>query len=192
MKCNFKNIKNLADIKKHAVSCALCHLYKTRTPIFGTGNENAKIIFIGEAPGANEEAQGKPFVGRAGMLLNKLLKTADFNREDVYITNVLKCRPPNNRKPTLEEVKLCFPYLQKEIELIQPKIIVALGLTAAQFLLNTKESMENLRSHIHQYGAQKITLLVTYHPAYLLRIPEKIKEGDVDFLKIKKIFEQKV
>ncbi len=183
---------NRADTKSNlknapAISCTSCNLHKTRKKsILGVGNKKAKIMFIGEAPGAAEEVQGESFVGRAGKLLNTMLKSVGFNREAVYITNVLKFRSPGNRSPTPKEIKLCLPYLQQEIALIQPKIIVALGRTAARTLLNTRESIENLRSHVYQYGMQKIVLLVTYHPAYLLRMPGEKKKANIDFLRIKK------
>lgn len=187
-KSNLKHIKDLDDLKKQAVFCTLCKIYKSlKSPIFGVGNKKAKIMFIGEAPGATEEIQGEPFVGRAGKLLNTMLKSIGLSREDIYITNILKCRPPENKAPLLKEIKSCFPYLLKEISLVQPKIIVALGRIAAQFLLNTKIPMRNLRGRIFRYGTQKIILLVTYHPAYLLRVPGEKKRVEEDFLKIKKI-----
>jgi len=179
---------NLADIRKQVVACKLCDLHKTRTNIvFGVGNENAKIMFIGEAPGANEDLKGEPFVGRAGMLLNSMLRSIGLERTDVYIANILKCRPPNNRDPLPQEVKLCTPYLQMQIALIQPKILIAVGRIAAQFLLNTMESMSKLRGNTYQYGEQKIPLIVTYHPAYLLRSPSEKRKSYVDFLLIKKM-----
>ena len=179
---------NLADIRKQVAACKLCDLHKTRTNIvFGVGNENAKIMFIGEAPGANEDLKGEPFVGRAGMLLNSMLRSIVLESTDVYITNILKCRPPGNRDPLPQEVKLCTPYLQQQIALIQPKILIAVGRIAAQFLLNTMESMSKLRGNTYQYGEQKIPLIVTYHPAYLLRSPSEKRKSYVDFLLIKKM-----
>ena len=179
---------NLADIRKQVVACKLCDLHKTRNNIvFGVGNENAKIMFIGEAPGANEDLKGEPFVGRAGMLLNSMLRSIGLERTDVYIANILKCRPPGNRDPLPQEVKLCTPYLQQQIALIQPKILIAVGRIAAQFLLNTMESMSKLRGNTYQYGEQKIPLIVTYHPAYLLRSPSEKRKSYVDFLLIKKM-----
>lgn len=182
------NVSSLEELKKQAIHCDLCKLIKIRSRlVFGAGNEKAKIIFIGEAPGATEEAQGLPFVGRAGKLLNLLLETIDIKRTDIYITNILKCRPPNNRVPLPWEIKLCLPYLYKEISLINPKVIVTLGRIAAQSLLNTAESIERLRKNIYQYGPQKIAVLATYHPAYLLRASDKTKEAHADFLKIKEL-----
>ena len=181
---------NLEDIKKQVTSCKLCDLHKTRTnTVFGVGNEKAKVMFIGEAPGANEDLKGEPFVGRAGMLLNSMLRSIGLERTDVYIANILKCRPPNNRDPLPQEVKLCTPYLQQQIALIQPKVLIAVGRIAAQFLLNTMESMSKLRGNTYQYGEQKIPLLVTYHPAYLLRSPSEKRKAYVDFLLIKKMVE---
>src|SRR3989304_8713629 len=179
---------NLADIRKQVVACKLCDLHKTRNNIvFGVGNENAKIMFIGEAPGANEDLKGEPFVGRAGMLLNSMLRSIGLERTDVYIANILKCRPPNNRDPLPQEVKLCTPYLQQQIALIQPKVLIAVGRIAAQFLLNTMESMSKLRGNTYQYGEQKIPLIVTYLPAYLLRSPSEKRKSYVDFLLVKKM-----
>jgi len=177
---------SLDDIKKQVANCTLCALHKTRTnTVFGVGNEHAEIMFIGEAPGANEDLQGEPFVGRAGMLLNEMLKSIGLKRADVYIANILKCRPPNNRDPNPQEVKLCTPYLQQQIGLIKPKLLVAVGRIAAQFLLNTTESMARLRGNTYNYGDQKTPLIVTYHPAYLLRSPTEKRKAYTDFLLIK-------
>jgi DNA polymerase len=147
-----------------------CPLGATRTRfVFGTGNAHATLMLIGEAPGADEDAQGEPFVGRAGQLLNKILEAIGFRREDVYICNILKCRPPGNRKPAAEEVDLCLPYLRKQIALVNPAVILCLGLTAAENLLGTSESLTRLRGRVLDY--QGIPLMVTYHPAALLRNP---------------------
>ncbi|MEI8054929.1 MAG: uracil-DNA glycosylase [bacterium] len=176
------------ELEKRVATCVLCELHKTRTKIvFGVGNKNAEVMFIGEAPGANEDLQGEPFVGRAGMLLNSMVQSIGLSRCDVYIANILKCRPPNNRDPEPQEVKLCTPYLEQQIALIQPKILVAVGRIAAQFLLNTTESMGNLRGRTYQYGSQNTPLMVTYHPAYLLRSPSEKRKAYVDFLLIKKM-----
>jgi uracil-DNA glycosylase family 4 len=175
-------------LEKQVAACVLCGLNKTRTRVvFGVGNKNAAVMFIGEAPGANEDLQGEPFVGRAGMLLNSMLQSIGLKRSDVYIANILKCRPPNNRDPKPQEVKLCTPYLEQQIALIQPKILVAVGRIAAQFLLNTTESMGCLRGQTYQYGSQNTPLIVTYHPAYLLRSPSEKRKAYVDFLLIKKM-----
>ena len=161
-----------------------CDLHKTRTQtVFGTGNPNADLMFIGEAPGANEDIQGEPFVGRAGLLLNEMLASINLKREDVFIANILKCRPPNNRDPKPEETSECTPYLIQQISHIQPKIIVALGKIAAQFLIDTKTSLSRLRAQEHLY--ENTPLIATYHPAYLLRSPlEKLKTWD-DLQRIK-------
>lgn len=166
-------------------SCQLCELCKSRSQVvFGVGNKNADLMLIGEAPGANEDLKGEPFVGRAGMLLNSMLRSINLRREDVYIANILKCRPPNNRDPSSLEVKLCTPYLLEQINLIKPKLIVAVGRIAAQFLLNTDESMGNLRNNKYYYGQHKTPLLVIYHPAYLLRSPQEKKKAYSDMLLI--------
>lgn len=168
--------------------CQLCELHKTRTnAVFGAGSKAADLLLIGEAPGASEDKQGEPFVGRAGMLLNAMLQAINLDREKIYITNILKCRPPNNRDPLPREVELCTPYLLQQIELLQPKLIVASGRIAAQFLLDTKLSLGQLRGKLHYYGKHKIPLLVTYHPAYLLRSPKEKAKAYEDLLKIKEL-----
>ena len=179
--------KNLGEIKKRALACKLCALHKTRNNVvFGVGDEKAQIMFIGEAPGANEDLQGEPFVGRAGMLLNSIIKSIGLERSDIYIANILKCRPPDNRDPNAEEIKLCTPYLKEQISAIKPKILIAVGRVAAQHLLNTKESMANLRGKTYQYGEENTPLMVTYHPAYLLRSPGEKKKVYGDLLMIQK------
>lgn len=149
--------------------CQNCPLGKTRKNfVFGMGNPQAEIVFVGEAPGADEDVQGLPFVGRAGQLLTKIIEsTKTWKREDVFICNVLKCRPPGNRTPLPEEVEQCRPYLEEQIRIIKPKLIMALGASAAQGLLKTKDSVGKLRNKWHDYGG--IPLRVTYHPAALLR-----------------------
>lgn len=151
-------------------SCTHCDLHKTRTrTVFGTGDHNAQWLFVGEAPGADEDRQGEPFVGKAGGLLNAMLLALKLRREQVYIANVLKCRPPGNRDPQPKEVSCCEPYLARQIALIKPKVIVALGRHAAHNLLRTDKSLARLRGQSFSY--HDIPLLVTYHPAYLLRNP---------------------
>lgn len=172
-----------AELENKAKTCTLCDLHKTRkNVVFGMGNKNADLLIIGEAPGATEDAQGKPFVGRAGQLLDAMLAAIGLHRDDVYIANILKCRPPNNRDPLLHEVELCTPYLQQQIALIKPKIILAVGRIAAHFLLNTDESMAKLRGKIYKYGEAQIPLIVTYHPAYLLRSPREKSKAHEDLL----------
>jgi len=153
-------------------ACTRCVLHESRTQtVFGTGNRNADWMIVGEAPGADEDKQGEPFVGRAGHLLNEMLFAAGYRRTDVYIANILKCRPPENRDPSADEVACCEPYLQQQIALIQPKLILAVGRIAAHKLLHTTTQVGRLRGVVHHYGEQRIPLIVTYHPAYLLRSP---------------------
>jgi len=162
--------QTLDDLNKEICSCLKCPLGHTRTNfVFGVGNPHAEVMFIGEAPGADEDAQGEPFVGRAGQLLNKILDAVKLKREEVYICNILKCRPPNNRDPEPTEMETCTPYLHKQIELMQPKFIICLGRIAGQWLLQTKDSLTALRGRIHDFAGTK--LIVTYHPAALLRNP---------------------
>ncbi len=158
--------------------CTKCPLHEGRTQtVFGVGNRHAKWLFVGEAPGADEDRQGEPFVGRAGKLLNAMLFAIGLKREEVFIANVLKCRPPNNRDPQPGEVEQCEPYLRQQIALLQPKLIVALGRHAAHSLLRTEQPLNRLRGR--QFSYQGIPLIVTYHPAYLLRSPlEKRKAWD--------------
>lgn len=174
----------LIDLNEQICTCMQCPLGHTRTNfVFGSGNPNADVMIVGEAPGADEDEQGLPFVGRAGQLLTKILEAIELPREEVYICNILKCRPPNNRKPLAGETDQCEPYLWKQIDIVKPKLILALGLTAANTLLKNKESMTNLRGKIHDYHG--IRTLVTYHPAALLRNPEwkKYTWDDVKLLR---------
>jgi len=160
------------ELKARVAKCTRCDLYKTRTQtVFGVGNQHADLLIVGEAPGANEDKQGEPFVGRAGKLLNSMLQAIGLSREEIFIANILKSRPPENRDPKAEEVAACTPFLIRQIELIQPKLILAVGRIAAQFLLHTTEAMGKLRGQEFTYGPYKTPLLVTYHPAYLLRSP---------------------
>jgi DNA polymerase len=139
--------------------------------VFGVGAPCAELLVIGEAPGADEDAQGEPFVGRAGQLLNSMLRAMGYPRENVYIANVLKCRPPGNRDPKPEEVACCLPYLQRQLDLIGPRLILAVGRIAAQNLLATDTPIGRLRGQVHRFGTSATPLIVTYHPAYLLRSP---------------------
>ncbi len=167
-------------LERTVLGCTRCALHQTRTQaVFGVGNRQAEWMVIGEAPGADEDRQGEPFVGRAGQLLNSMLKAIGLTREEVYIANILKCRPPGNREPLPEEAATCEPYLKRQIELIKPKIILALGRIAAQNLLKTDTKIGALRGKRHVYPGTEIPLVVTYHPAYLLRSPlEKRKAWD--------------
>ncbi len=157
------------------IQCSLCSLCTTRTQtVFGEGDLNAKWLFVGEAPGQNEDEQGKPFVGDAGQLLTEILRAMQLTREEVFITNILKCRPPQNRDPHVDEIKHCLDFLHRQMTLIQPKIIIAVGRIAAQTLLNTHEKIGKLRGSIHYF--ENIPLIAIYHPAYLLRsLTEKRK-----------------
>jgi uracil-DNA glycosylase len=178
-------------LQQKALNCTLCDLSKTRNHVvFGVGNREADIMLIGEAPGANEDLQGEPFVGRGGMLLNEMLRAMGLERAKVYIANILKCRPPGNRDPLPHEVELCTSYLQQQIALIKPKVLIAVGRIAAQFLLNTDESMGKLRGKSYNYGERQTPLFVIYHPAYLLRSPREKSKAYVDLLRIQKFLAQ--
>ncbi len=162
------NSKTLDELESKIKNCIKCPLGKTRTNfVFGVGNPKSEIVFIGEAPGADEDLQGKPFVGRAGQLLNQLLASVGFRREEVYICNVLKCRPPGNRDPQPSEIEVCSPYLIKQLEIIKPKLIVSLGRFPVQTLLKTNAPLGSLRGQIFEWRG--IKMIVTYHPAAALR-----------------------
>ncbi len=161
---------DLDSFEQDICECQKCPLGKTRTKfVFGVGNPHADVLFIGEAPGRDEDLKGEPFVGRAGQLLDKILAAIHFKRSDVYIANILKCRPPENRDPLPEEAATCLPYLLQQIKLIQPKIICCLGRVAAQILLDTKQPLGKMRGSFMDFYGMK--LMVTYHPAALLRNP---------------------
>jgi DNA polymerase len=183
--------QTLDGLHERICACVKCPLGRTRTNfVFGTGNPAATLMIIGEAPGADEDAQGEPFVGKAGQLLNKILEAIGFKRGDVYICNILKCRPPGNRKPLAEEVDLCLPYLRKQIALVKPKLILALGLTAAENLLATTESLGRLRGRILEY--EGTPLMVTYHPAALLRNPNWKRPAWEDVQAVRKLHDELV
>jgi uracil-DNA glycosylase len=161
---------NLKDFENSIKNCMLCPLGKTRKNfVFGEGDPKAKVVFCGEAPGADEDEQGRPFVGKAGQLLTKIIEAINFKREDVFILNVLKCRPPGNRTPEPEEVEKCRPYLEKQLEIIKPLIICTLGNPATQTLLETKEGITKMRGKIHFY--KDIPVIPTFHPSACLRDP---------------------
>ena len=165
-----QNLDSLESFNASICNCLKCELGHTRSNfVFGVGNPNADIVFVGEAPGEKEDLIGEPFVGRAGKLLDKILAAINLSREDIYICNVIKCRPPKNRDPLPREVELCDPYLKTQLSLIKPKLIVALGRIAACTILRTKEPLKNLRNKTFKY--EGIDLVVTYHPAALLRNP---------------------
>ncbi len=159
-------------LQAQVAGCTRCGLCENRTrTVFGVGDPAADWMIVGEAPGAEEDRQGEPFVGRAGQLLNAVLLAVGLRREQVFIANILKCRPPQNRDPKSEEVERCLPYLQRQVELVRPKLIVALGRVAAQNLLGSTEAIGRMRGRVHAFGPAAIPVIVTYHPAYLLRSP---------------------
>nr|WP_305800222.1 uracil-DNA glycosylase [Thiolapillus sp.] len=161
-------------LKAEVAACTACELHASRTrTVFGVGNESAELMIVGEAPGADEDRQGEPFVGRAGQLLTAMLHAIGLARDAVYIANVLKCRPPGNRNPSVAEVAACQPFLRRQLALIRPKVMLAVGGIAAHNLLDTDEAVGRLRNRVHFYGEERTPLLVTYHPAYLLRRPEE-------------------
>jgi uracil-DNA glycosylase family 4 len=163
---------SLAELEAVAKQCTQCRLQHGRTHVvFGVGNPHAELMFAGEAPGRDEDLQGEPFVGRAGQLLTRIIEAIGMKRQEVYIANVVKCRPPNNRNPEADEIARCEPYLVRQIELVKPRIIVALGTFAAQTLLKTKQPISQLRGRFHTY--QGVKLMPTFHPAFLLRNPER-------------------
>jgi DNA polymerase len=173
-------------IREDIGDCTRCVLHKQgrKQIVFGAGNPEADIMFIGEAPGADEDEQGVPFVGRAGQLLNNMITAMGLRREDVYIANIIKCRPPGNRTPERDECETCSPFLMRQIEVVKPKIIVALGAVAAKTLLGVNDAMANLRGRIYDFRNTK--LAVTYHPAYLLRDPRQKKEAWKDLQMVMK------
>jgi uracil-DNA glycosylase family 4 len=166
--------ETLESLRDQVLCCTRCSLSKTRTRVvFGEGNPDADLMFIGEAPGRDEDLQGRPFVGRAGQLLTKILAAIDLRREDVFIGNVLKCRPPGNRDPSPEESVACMMFLEKQIEIIRPKIVCALGRIAASLLLGSGTSLGAMRGKMHDWGPEgRIRLIATYHPAACLRNPQ--------------------
>lgn len=169
-------ILTLESVREELGDCRRCKLHEQRTNIvFGVGNPKARLVFVGEGPGEDEDLQGEPFVGRAGQLLTKMIEAMGLKRGDAYICNVVKCRPPGNRPPQPDEILTCRPFLEKQIDTIKPEIIVALGTHAAQTLLNTPEKISALRGRFHGYR-NNILLMPTFHPSYLLRSPEKKKE----------------
>lgn len=169
-------VEDLEDIKNDLGNCQRCKLAKTRNNIvFGAGNPNARLVFVGEGPGFEEDKQGLPFVGKAGKLLTKIIQSINYTRDQVYICNIIKCRPPKNRNPMDDEIDACYPFLKRQIKVIKPEVICALGAFAAQTLLETGEAISRLRGHFHDYMGIKV--LPTYHPAYLLRNP--VKKRDV-------------
>ena len=164
--------KDWDALRTQVAACEKCALHASRTQtVFGTGDRTAELLIIGEAPGADEDRQGEPFVGRAGKLLDQMLLAAGYERDMVYIANILKCRPPNNRNPASDEILACSGYLAAQIAMIRPKAILSVGAISATSLLQTDLSVGRLRGEVHYFGERRIPLIVTYHPAYLLRQP---------------------
>ncbi len=180
--------ETLDELNEMIKNCKKCDLWKTRTNfVFGVGNPKADIVVIGEAPGADEDAQGEPFVGRAGQLLNKILEATGFKREEVFILNILKSRPPGNRNPAPDEVAACKPYLDKQLQLINPKLILLLGKVASEALLKAKEPLNKLRGRTHDYKGWKVR--ITFHPAALLRNPNWKKDTWEDMKAFKAMYD---
>jgi len=175
---------SLDEIRREMGECTRCRLHNGRHHlVFGEGNPRALLVFVGEAPGRDEDLQGRPFVGKAGELLTRIIEAISLTRKEVYITNILKCRPPNNRDPKLDEISTCFPFLIKQLETIKPKIICALGTFAAQTILRTENKISSLRGFFHNY--HDVMLMPTYHPAFLLRNPQFKKHVWEDMKMIK-------
>ncbi len=171
------------ELAQQVSACTACELHRSRTQtVLGVGDHDARWMIVGEAPGAEEDRRGEPFVGRSGQLLDAMLLALGLARSDVYIANILKCRPPENRNPTPEEAVCCAPYLLRQMKLVNPGIILAVGLVAAQRLLDTKLPLARLRGQLHSYGDNDTPLVVTYHPAYLLRAPRQKKQAWQDLL----------
>jgi uracil-DNA glycosylase len=178
-------------LRATVAACTRCALSETRTQtVFGVGNPRARWMFIGEAPGAEEDKRGEPFVGRGGQLLTAMLKAIGFSREDVYIANVLKCRPPGNRDPRPDEAAHCRGYLERQIELVSPSLVIAVGRIAAQNLLATDAPLARLRGQVHSLGPRGWPLVVTYHPAYLLRSPAEKRKAWQDLLFARQVSER--
>lgn len=177
-------------LQQAVATCTRCELHRTRTQtVFGVGNREAEWMFVGEAPGAEEDRKGEPFVGRAGRLLDAMLAAVGRKREQVFIANVLKCRPPKNRDPQGEEVKQCGAYLLRQIDLVKPRLLIAMGRFAAQSLLNTTRPIGKLRGEVFEHAASGTPLVVTYHPAYLLRNPLDKRKAWQDLCLIKRVSE---
>ncbi|MEO8069867.1 MAG: uracil-DNA glycosylase [Acidobacteriota bacterium] len=176
----------LAALRAYIGDCTRCVLATLgrRTVVFGAGNPDADLMFVGEAPGADEDLQGEPFVGRAGQLLTKIIEAINLQRSDVYIANVIKCRPPGNRNPAPIEIATCQPFLMRQIELIRPKVIVALGTFAAQLLLETDVPISRLRGRVHEFRGG-VKLVPTFHPAFLLRSPDRKRDVWDDMKKVR-------
>lgn len=178
-------------LEAEVAGCRLCALHEGRTrTVFGTGDRSARWMVVGEAPGAEEDRLGEPFVGAAGQLLNAMLLAIDLPRPAVFIANVLKCRPPNNRDPRPEEVARCLPYLHRQVALVGPRLVLAVGRVAAQSLLGTDASLARMRGAVHRFGPLNTPLIVTYHPAYLLRTPADKRKAWEDLKFARRTFEE--
>jgi len=179
----------LPGIREDLGDCTRCKLHKQgrRQIVFGVGSPTARLMFVGEAPGRDEDVQGIPFVGRAGQLLTKMIEAMGYSRDDVYIANVIKCRPPENRNPEADEVAACEPFLFRQVESIRPAVIVALGTFAAQALLKTQDPISRLRGRVYKYGGA--SLIPTFHPAFLLRSPDRKRDAWEDLKKAKAMLE---
>jgi DNA polymerase len=179
------------QLRAAVAACQRCELHATRTQtVFGVGNPAARWMFIGEAPGAEEDRQGEPFVGRAGQLLTSMLRAIGLRREDVFIANVLKCRPPGNRDPRPAEAASCRGYLERQVALVNPTLVIAVGRVAAQNLLATETPIAKLRGKVHSFGAHNWPLVVTYHPAYLLRSPGEKRKAWQDLVQARQLCER--
>ncbi len=179
-------VDNLSDLQNQVAACQACELATSRSQtVFGNGDAHARLMIIGEAPGAEEDRQGLPFVGAAGQLLSEMLYAIGLQREQVFIANMLKCRPPNNRDPHRGEIQACEHFLRRQIELIQPRLILVLGRVAAQNLLQCTDSLARLRGKSYCYAETSIPLMVSYHPAYLLRTPKDKAKAWQDLIKVK-------
>jgi uracil-DNA glycosylase family 4 len=180
---NPSRVMTMEEVRKQLGDCKRCKLHRTRqTIVFGEGNERATLMFIGEGPGSDEDVQGRPFVGKAGQLLTKIIESINLPREEVYIANIIKCRPPQNRNPEPDEIQSCNPFLMKQIRVIRPRIICALGTFSAQTLLKTDTKISALRGKF--FDLEGIKVIPTYHPAFLLRNPERKREVWEDMKKI--------
>ena len=180
---------NLPALYEEIKGCKKCKLHRTRTqPVPGEGPAKTPLMLIGEAPGRDEDLEGRPFVGRAGKLLDQMLAAIKIRRSEVYITNVVKCRPPGNRNPEPDEIEACLPYLSQQIKLVGPKLICTLGLVSAQTVLGTTEPLSRLRGRVHEKDGLKV--LVTFHPAFLLRFPNRKREAWEDLKLLRRLYEE--
>ena len=190
--CSQASAEIWEDLRQRVATCQRCSLYQSRKQtVFGVGNKNADWLIIGEAPGSEEDRQGEPFVGRAGKLLNNMLLALGLPRPQVFIANILKCRPPGNRDPQPTEVSACADYLQEQIDLLKPKIILAVGRVAAQNLLKIDRPIGKMRGHSYRYPGTEIPVIVTYHPAYLLRAPREKRKSWQDLQLAMRTYEGK-